>query len=82
MDEKFLGLPCEKDGCCHCHGVKNCLLFYHVIIHKNSFLGKSFDVDDKFVVKSGESLGTSIMSVVLLLYEGEWCKLWRQHNYK
>jgi hypothetical protein len=34
MDEKFLGFMCEKDGCCHCHGVKN--LFYHVIIRKRA----------------------------------------------
>jgi hypothetical protein len=37
MDEKFLGfLLCEKDGCCHCHGTENCLLSYHVIIHKRA----------------------------------------------
>jgi hypothetical protein len=36
MDDKFLGVLCEKDGCCHCHGAENCLLSYHVIIHKRA----------------------------------------------
>ncbi len=51
MDEKFLGLLCEKDVCCYCHGVGKPLAVLSYSHSQKSFLGESFVVD-KYVFKS------------------------------
>jgi hypothetical protein len=78
MDEKFLGLLSEKAGCCHCHGTKNCLLSCHIVIHKKTFEEETLMLMISLFLKVCESLGMSIMFVVLLLYGGEWYRLWSE----
>ncbi len=69
MDDEFLRLLswswCQKlfyvQSCSHSH---------------ESFLGEIFDVmTSNLFLRVCESLGMSIMFVVLLLYGGKWCKL-------
>ncbi len=85
MDEKFLGLVCEKVGCCHCQGIENYLLSCRIVIHRRASWEKTFLLMISLFLRACESLGMNIMFVVLLLYGGEWCMLlnkWRRCNYK
>jgi len=47
-----------------------------VLFFTKRFLGGSFDVLISLFLSSCESLGISIMIVVLFLYGGEWFELW------
>jgi hypothetical protein len=53
------------------------IVFYFVVSSFiERFLGGSFDVMISLFLRLCESLGISIMFVVLLLNGGEWCELW------
>ncbi len=52
-------------------------IFYFVVLSFiERFFGRSFDVMISLFLRLCESLGISIMFVVLILNGGEWCKLW------
>jgi hypothetical protein len=47
-----------------------------ILLFTKRFLGRSLDVMISLFVQLCKSLGISIMFILLLLNEGEWCELW------